>query len=141
MNRFIYAMVSVSLITATIHPATAHHSAAMWDLTKEVSYSGTVSKFEWTNPHSWIHLTIPQDDGTSKEIAIECGSPAALRRSMLSWDSIKAGDKVTITASPARDGSQAGLLSSITWADGRKWVVSALASPRPDAPKEPHPPQ
>ena len=114
-------------------PVWAHHSAAQYDGRKRVSYSGTVFKYEWQNPHAWIWLMVPQNDGTMQKVGIECAAPAALRRAGMEWDSVKVGDKVTITAAPLRNGAPAGLLVSINWTDGRKWVSpyqSVLAEPK-----------
>lgn len=104
-------------------PASAHHSTAQYNLLARVSYSGTVTKFEWQNPHAWIWLLVPQGNGTTREIGIECASPSALRSIGFKWDTVKRGDKVTLAAAPLRDGVPGGLLVSVKWADGRETVL------------------
>ena len=75
-------------------PASAHHSFAMFDATKEVTMSGTVKEFEWTNPHSWLRVMIEDQSGKSLQWAIEMGSPAQQARVGWKPDSVKPGDKV-----------------------------------------------
>ena len=108
-------------------PAAAHHSAAIWNLQKTVSYAGAVKAYEWQNPHTWIWLLVPQKDGTVREVGIECASPVALRSVGLRWDSLKVGEQVTITAAPPHQGTAGGLLEGIYWPDGRKWQSPFIA--------------
>lgn len=125
------ALLCPLLMNASVQ---AHHSTAQFDMTKRVTYVGTVKKFDYQNPHAWIWLEIPQSDGTSKEVGIECGSPSMLRRNGLSWDALKKGEKVTIEAAPFRDAhAEGGILNTITWADGHKWGGKGPFAPQPDA--------
>src|SRR5258706_9487721 len=64
-------------VAAFAAPALAHHSFAMFDADKTMTLNGTVTDFEWTNPHSWIRLTVADNGGTLRPWAIEMGSPAA----------------------------------------------------------------
>jgi hypothetical protein len=100
-------------------PAFAHHSFAMFDRQKLVTMSGTVREFEWTNPHVWIHMMVP-DAGKQVEWSFEMqaiGTNAAL-----GWrpDSVKPGDKVTIEFYPLKDGSRGGQLAAAVLADGKR---------------------
>ena len=97
--------------------AQAHHSYAMFDRAKTVTLTGTVRQFQWTNPHSWIQLTVPSDTGTD-EWSVEMGSPFELLR--VGWTSatVKAGDKVSIQIHPVKDGSKGGGFVSGTDAAG-----------------------
>src|SRR5215472_1424486 len=61
-------------------PAVAHHSFAMFDANKTVTLQGTVKAFEWTNPHSWILVNVPNAQGRPEEWTIEAGAPAGLVR-------------------------------------------------------------
>ncbi len=114
-------------------PVMAHHSVAMFDLSdaSRKNISGTVAKFEWQNPHSWIFVEVPKADGTSDTYGMELSSPGALRRVGFSYNSVKKGDKVAIEYCPERSGKNAGLLTKITWPDGRSWEPSGQASPLP----------
>jgi hypothetical protein len=103
-------------IAAAIVPASAHHSmAAMYDDKKPVTLKGTVSAYEWTNPH--VFITVEASDGTW---AMELPSRVELRRVGWTRDSVKAGDAVTVDASVARDGSKKAAAKSVTLASGKK---------------------
>jgi hypothetical protein len=90
-------------------PALAHHSFAMFDDAKTVSMTGTVKEFEWTNPHVWLRVMVnDQASGKPLQWAIEMGAPG--QQSRVGWkpDSVKPGDKVTVTIHPLKDGSRGG---------------------------------
>lgn len=114
-------------------PVYAHHSVAQYDLTtvSRHSLTGTVRKFEWENPHSWIWMDVPKGDGTNVAWGMELSSPGALRRSGFEWNSVKAGDKITVEYAPMKDGRNAGLLVKLTYEDGRVWQPTGQASPLP----------
>ena len=100
-------------------PAFAHHSFAMFDRDKDVTMSGTVTEFEWTNPHVWIHMSVPDQAGKAVVWSFEM---QAIQTDMaLGWrsDSVKAGDKVSIEFHPLKDGSRGGQLVSATLANGQ----------------------
>ena len=98
--------------------AHAHHSYAMFDRSKTVTLNGVVKQFQWTNPHSWIQLTVPGDAGATDEWSIEMGSPFELLRVGWTATTVKAGEKVTIQIHPVKDGTKGGGFVSGTDADG-----------------------
>lgn len=110
----------------------AHHSVqSQFDVHKTVSVSGTVAKVEWINPHSYLTVNVKGADGKVQKWAFEMGAAGTLRRAGLSRadrGGLKAGDEVTITALPARDGSNSGLLRELKVSDGRVFKFSADAS-------------
>jgi len=97
----------------------AHHSFAMYDMTKSVTLSGTVTSFEWTNPHAYIEMDVPEKDGKAKHWSVELGSPSILQQSGWKFKDIKYGDKVTVVLNQLKDGKAAGLLVQVTLPDGR----------------------
>lgn len=99
--------------------ASAHHSFAPFDLTKEKIISGTVSKFEWTNPHSWIWVDVPNEKGGVDNWAVEGMSPNYLARRGWTKTTLKPGDKVTIAVRPLKSGENGGMFVRATLADGR----------------------
>jgi hypothetical protein len=108
-------------------PAEAHHSfAAEFDDKQPVSLDGTVVKFDFMNPHSWIYLDVKKADGTQERWAVETGSTNALFRRGWRKDSLRAGDHVTIDAFRAKDGSRTANASQVKLPDGRQ--VSAASS-------------
>ncbi|MEO7691228.1 MAG: DUF6152 family protein [Sphingomonas sp.] len=112
------AVAGAVLVLAAI-PAVAHHSFAMFDQARTVKLSGTVTQFQWTNPHSFIELEVPAKGGGSEHWSIELNSPNNLTRQGWKRTSIKPGDKVTVTINPLRDGKKGGLFSAIILPDGR----------------------
>src|SRR4051794_23327072 len=100
--------------------ALAHHSfAAEFDASKVVHIEGTVAKFAWVNPHSWLYINVKKPDGTLEEWKIECGAPSLLLRRGWNRDSLPAGTKVVVNAFPARDGANRGSPRDIVFPDGR----------------------
>lgn len=100
-------------------PAAAHHSFALFDHQKQVTLTGTVKDYQWTNPHVWIQLSVPNTSGGADEWSIETASVSALSRR--GWDrhTVKPGDKVTLTMNPLRDGGKGGSLVEIRLPSGQ----------------------
>ena len=117
------APLGALLATVTIWvaaPALAHHSFAMFDREKEVTLTGTVREFQWTNPHAFIEVDVPADKGsTAEKWSVEMNSPNNLTRQGWKSSLLKTGDKVSVTLNPLRDGKKGGLFVAITLADGK----------------------
>jgi hypothetical protein len=101
-------------------PAVAHHSFAMVDTSKQTTLIGTVTAFQWTNPHAYIEIDVPDEAGAVKHWSIEMGSPSILLPGGWKHNTLKAGDKVTVMANPMRNGDPGALLVQATLPDGRK---------------------
>jgi Family of unknown function (DUF6152) len=110
----------LGLLMAITAPAVAHHSFAVFDHTRTLTIRGTVTKFQWTNPHGFLEVDIPQPDGTTKHFSIELTSINMMQR--VGWRSnmIKAGDKITAIVAPLLSGDPVGLGLEVTMADGTK---------------------
>jgi hypothetical protein len=96
----------------------AHHSGAMFDDKESTTLTGTVKRFQWTNPHCWIQVLVPGEQGPI-EWSVEMGSPAQLFRGGWKQGTLKAGDKITVVIHPTRDGTKGGLFVSAIGADGK----------------------
>ena len=107
------------LVVALARPAVAHHSFAMFDQANPVTLSGVVTALEWTNPHVYIELDVPDASGKVRHWTIELGSPSILMRGGWKFNSVKKGDKVTAVVSPLKNGEPGSLLTRVTLADGR----------------------
>ena len=87
----------------------AHHSFAVFDMTQEKTITGVISKFEWTNPHTFIFVDVPNDKGVVETWAIEGMSPNYLGRRGWSKNSVKPGEKVTMSVRPLKEGKPGGM--------------------------------
>ena len=108
-------LFGLTLATTTVD---AHHSFAMFDQSQQLTLKGTVREFQWTNPHAWIHLDVPNASGVTDTWQVELNSPNNLKRQGWKSGSVKAGDRVTLVLNPLKDGSKGGLFVSITLPDG-----------------------
>ena len=97
-----------------VAPALAHHSFGRFDMTKTAEIEGSVRRFEWTNPHCWLFVSVPSPEGADVTYGFEMSSVGELLRRGWTKIALKPGDKAKITFRPLRDGSPAGLLMSAT---------------------------
>ncbi len=109
--------------------AWAHHSFAMFDQSRQVSLNGTVKDFQWTNPHAWIEVIVPDGKGGGDVWSVELNSPNNLIRQGWKRTAMKPGDKVTVIINPLKDGKKGGLFNAVTLADG-----TTLGNPKPTGP-------
>ena len=100
-------------------PVLAHHSFTMFDTTKQITITGTVTSFEWTNPHSYIEIDVADDAGAVKHWSIEMGSPSILQQSGWKFSSLKKGDKATLVINPLKTGAAGGFLNTATLPTGK----------------------
>ena len=132
MRRTRIAFLAAVAVCAAALPALAHHSfAAEFDANKPIKLQGTVTKVEWINPHTWIHIDVKKPDGTVEPWQIEAGTPNTLFRLGLTRESIKAGTLINVDGYASRDGSKRANGRDLTLPDGRK----LLMAPDPSAPK------
>jgi hypothetical protein len=113
-------------------PAAAHHSFAMYEPTKTLTFKGTIKSFVWTNPHVILTLLLQPDDGsTPQDWALETTSPGVLTRAGWTRQSLKPGDRVSVTFSPLRDGSHGGSLNSVTLLDTGQTLIPSFGKEGP----------
>jgi hypothetical protein len=120
MKRRIHSLLAGAALLIASAPAWVHHSGAMFDSAREQKIQGTVTEFNWTNPHSSFKVEVQNADGKVDTWAIEMNSPQNLVRTGWKRTSIKPGDQVTVVVHPLRDGKPGGSYVSITLADGTK---------------------
>jgi len=116
---FQQAAVRVALMAAlTAGGATlalAHHSFAAFDVTTQKDVTGTVKKFDWTNPHTWVWVDVPNDHGGVDTWGFEGMSPNFLARRGWNRNTLKPGDKITVTFRPMKNGDKGGM-----WVSGKR---------------------
>ena len=125
MNLKVIVLASVAVAGAA--PAFAHHSFAMFDREKAATVSGIVKEYEWTNPHVWVHVMVPDANGKAFEWSFEMQSVAQDTRAGWRADSVKPGDKISVEFHPLKDGTRGGQLMSAILASGKR-----LGPPPPD---------
>lgn len=108
----------------------AHHAFSVeFDVELPVSLTGTVTRVEMINPHSWIHIEVTDDNGESIVWMIEGGSPNALYRRGITRDLVPIGSELTVTGYQARDRSNRAVGRDITFSDGRALFFSDTELP------------
>ena len=136
MRRSRLVMVAALGLLAAAVPVWAHHAfAAEFDQKKPLTLKGSVIKWEVTNPHSWIHMSVKGDDGQAVTWMIEGGSPNNLYRLGFTRDSLPPGAEIVVEGYQAKDGSNRAVGKSVTFTDGRRLFLG-LQMPNTDGEKK-----
>ncbi|HET9216022.1 MAG TPA: DUF6152 family protein [Terriglobia bacterium] len=121
-RTLIVACITALAALAISSPAVAHHSSAMFDLTKTVTVEGVVKKWELTNPHSWLWVEVTGKNGKPVVWGFEAEGPSTLARAGIRPSDFKEGTKLTITGNPMRNGDpQAIWINAVRTSDGKKF--------------------
>ena len=127
----ITVILAPALLTAATS-ASAHHAFSLeFDANQPITLRGTISRIEWINPHAWLHVDVPDENGNVETWRIEAGSPNTLVRRGMTRDSIPEGTEVVVFGYRHRNGSTAANGRDVTLPDGTKLFLS---SPRTGAP-------
>jgi hypothetical protein len=118
MNIRISAFLLAAVMLLCAAPAISHHSNSAYQVDQVVTLTGVVKEWKWSNPHTWLYLTVDDPKAGKIEWAVEGRAPGVLGR--VGWDRfvLKPGDKVTVHMSPAKDGSHVGIIARVTKEDG-----------------------
>jgi uncharacterized protein DUF6152 len=120
-----FAQVSVLLGSFVLGslPAVAHHSLSIYDRNKSQTVEGVVKEFRFANPHARIILTVASANGATKDWDFEGGGVNRLTERGIFVNTIRSGDKISVSYNPMRDGSARGLFVAFTAADGKHYVT------------------
>jgi hypothetical protein len=133
MRTQLMSMMAVVVMVAGAAPARAHHAfAAEFDAKKPVKFEkAVVTKVEWTNPHSWIHVDVTLPDGTKEAWAIEAGTPNVLFRRGFTKEALLPGTAIVIDGYRAKDGSHRANGRNLTLPDGRNLFLGSSGTGAP----------
>jgi hypothetical protein len=127
-------VVGVGLLRLTA-PVVAHHAfSAEFDAKRPIKLEGVVTRMEWINPHSWIHLDVKNADGTVTKWMIEGGTPNTLVRRGFTKASLAPGTEITIEGFRAKNGANRANGADLILPDGRRLFMGSSGT---GAPKDP----
>lgn len=104
------ATLALAIVALAVGSARAHHSGAMFEDVRTLELTGSVVRFDYVNPHSWLYVNVQNGDGTVTEWGFELDSQSVLRRRGVSPNHWQEGDRVVVRARPLKDGRPAGFL-------------------------------
>jgi hypothetical protein len=130
VSAAVVAVGSAWLLAAA--PSGAHHAfATEFDAKQPITLKGTITRVEWINPHAWIHLDVPRDNGEVEKWMVEAGSPNTLVRRGMTRDSIPPGTQVVVFGYRHRNGSNAANGRDVTLPDGRQLFITSPGTGAP----------
>ena len=118
MQTRLSVLAALAAIAVPVFPALSHHSNSAYQVDEIITLTGTVTEWRWSNPHTWLFLTVADENGGEREWAVEGRAPGILGRAGWHPTVLQPGETVTVHASPSKDGSAVGIISRVTKADG-----------------------
>jgi DNA/RNA endonuclease YhcR with UshA esterase domain len=115
-----FRLIAILLVLTLGAPAFAHHSTAMYEMNHPVTVTGTVKRFEWTNPHAFIFLEVKDEKGNAVEWEVEMMSLNHLRGYGWTSKTVKPGDVISCTGGAAKSGAPSMISSFMKLGDGRE---------------------
>jgi hypothetical protein len=119
-KRFLFLVVLAASLILASSPVFSHHSTAEYDMTALTPVKGTVTQFEWSNPHAYIHIEAKDDKGSVVEWTAEMASLGMLSRVNWKRDTVKPGDEITIYGNRSKNGKNFMRLDKIVFANGQE---------------------
>ena len=138
MRRMIAVVVASMVVALATVPVAAHHAfSAEFDANRPLHVEGVVTKMEWINPHSWIHVDVTNDDGTVTSWMFEGGTPNTLLRRGFTKNSLLPGTEIIVDGYQAKDGTNKGNGRDLTFTDGRKLFLGSSGTGAPSDGRDP----
>src|SRR5438132_9007196 len=134
MRKQLITIIAALLVAAAATPARAHHAfAAEFDAKKPIKFEkAVVTKVEWTNPHSWIHVDVTLPDGMKEAWSIEAGTPNVLFRRGFTKEALLPGTEIVVDGYRSKDGSRRANGRDLTLPDGRTLFLGGSSPAAPD---------
>ncbi len=130
--RITHAAVLSGMLLAGAGSAAAHHAfSAEFDANQPIQLRGTITRVEWINPHTWIHIDVKKADGTVEKWMIEGGTPNTLLRRGLTRDSLPQGTEIVVDGYKAKNGTKRANGRDLTLVDGRKLFMGSSGTGAP----------
>ena len=127
-DRVFGFLAAIAALVAAAAPAAAHHGAATFATGQQVTMKGVVKEWIWANPHCFLKFEVEDKDGTVKLWAAETQNPVAMTPRGFSFRSFKAGDVVTVTLEPVKNGAPVGRILSVVTASGETLIAATATS-------------
>jgi Family of unknown function (DUF6152) len=124
-NPLTLTLSAVLLLISFAGSVSAHHATASFDMTKSMTVKGTVTGFDWTNPHVYIYVDVKDEKGAVEKWSVEMASTGMLARAGWRRDTVKAGEEITIFGNRAKDGRPFLHLSKVVFANGQELAQNA----------------
>ncbi|MDE0628744.1 MAG: DUF6152 family protein [Bryobacterales bacterium] len=142
-SRTAHVAVGVVLTALAVAvPVWAHHAfSAEFDANRPVQLKGTVTKMEWINPHAWIHIAVPTQDGTAEQWMVEGGTPNTLFRRGFTKTSLMPGTVILVDGYQAKDGTLKANGRNLTFEDGRRLFMGSSGTGAPRDGRDPTEPR
>ena len=121
MIKSVVAWLAAGIVACGSIPLAAHHSGAMFEEKKTITVEGVVKEFQYTNPHSWLILTVTSKDGSVTTWGFEAEGPSTLQRAGIRLSDLPVGTKLTITGRPMKDGQHRATWEYAIRADGKRF--------------------
>jgi hypothetical protein len=116
----VFPFTAVLLLLSLAASTYAHHATASYDMANSATVKGTVTGFDWTNPHAYIYLDVKDAKGATEKWSVEMGSTGMLARAGWKRDTVKPGDEITAIGNRAKDGRPLLHLSKLVFANGQE---------------------
>ena len=121
MRRAAAVAVIVTGLAVAVGEVRAHHSHSMFDMSREVTITGTVTSFSYRNPHVFLYLDVKDEKGGTVSWAVEMSNISNTQSRGIYQSTFKVGDVVTVKLNPLKDGRLGGNYTSVTAADGKTY--------------------
>lgn len=129
MKKIFFEILGAAALLLVSVPLIAHHGTAALDTGKEITLKGTVTEWIWSNPHCFLKFAANDDTGGVRNWSVETQGPTTMTGRGWSRASFKAGDEVTVTIEPVKNGQPVGRILHVILPNGQKLVAANPTTP------------